>query len=269
MKKNILLILFIHFIVILSAQNNHNELVPNPNFQLSFDEAKFRKVSKDLDLPENVLMLKAREIQQYKDKIAQLNRFDYFQLNAWENCLNTDRKTFATNKANDAYWFFKLSQLDKDGIYCRLKEPLQARRQYEIRIKYRYLAEVEKKNLSRLPALKVWLGSDKYLKISQLIEVGKLFPNRSTRMEDAKRRKIIMEFQQNYGGFYSDDFAETERIPEWQEVKFKYTATGNEQFILLGYFLSKQNKNHLPSNLFCDIDEVSVKLFRTPGTRED
>lgn len=259
---------FVAIFSIAQAQKNTQELIANPKMMLSYDEEKFKQVAKKIDLPDNIMMLKASELLKYKDKILQLNQYDYFKLADWENWISSEEKNFAHGKMNDAYWSFDLLKSDKAGVFTWFKVPLQANQSYEIHIKFRYLAETEKKNLPRLPFIQVMTSKKKSSKINQMTKIGKLYVSKSNRLAEIRRKKIIQEFRANYGGFYPDDFAEPEKISEWQEIKLKYTAKGGEQFLLIGYELSKKAMELLPQSLFCDIDEVSVKLLKNQTTRE-
>jgi hypothetical protein len=221
--------------------------IPNPDFILSYDLAKYQVVYQKLKLPTNIFLASAEDLLGLKSKIAQLSNQNYFMMSDWEALGNASFSYFSREfgKGNQACWHLQAQTNEVVGLGTSLNLPLRAGQTYCLKIKYKLLNDLPNKDkaqanlpigiliTNRQPADYQRLKAQFWLKMPQQPQVS-----------EARRSKILKEFKQNYGGNYGNNFALDESIPEWTEMVYYYTAQGGEDYLAIKYF-ANSNPNTL------------------------
>lgn len=260
----------------LSSSLRAQELLSNPSLVLSIDEALGERVFGKIGNLESILkemkpeevkaqIIKARQaaLETEREKgLLKVNSADFFMIKFWEGREDAKVQSIqiaqVPREVNKGYFKFNLQNYSQ-YIYTKF-EALKRGKTYQITIAYNFTNEVK---LASSEALNIFMTEDSPEEAKDLKALFDLpfISNQKAKIADEKRRKIINDYQKNYGGVFSEDFAQKEAVKTYFEKQFLYKAKGGEQFLTIGriYSAQKKRKSNLSENLECNIYMVSLQ----------
>ncbi|MEO1654811.1 MAG: hypothetical protein AAFU64_14790 [Bacteroidota bacterium] len=254
------------------------ELIPNAKVKLSIDEAKFQTILAKRKIPKSMLMMSAEEMEKVKGQLLGLSSVNFFYIKDWN--FSSDPKTSPeyqhTDSLNDAALLLKLPgdprQKAYDLAWTSLKYPLMAKRKYKLKIRYRLLADLD---------IKASTISDFYPTVFFLPDNGAGQPDWDkpllsypltievkSAQKEHKRKKVLAQFQKEYGGSYDQDFAKDPDFQFWREESFTWKAPRkNIRFVAI-VFQSKSENTAIHQKVSFLVDRISLRPLRLPGRSE-
>lgn len=262
-----LLWIFVWLMGAMSAQAQ-SELIPNPHFVLSPDEAKFERLLSKAMQKTQWMQLTNKEFQEQSYQAYQISRSELFwQVKGWQvppGTLDT-YYFFSPDSAGTAYL-----QLENNAppmpereefAETVLLEALEAGQKYEVKIRFRWHIPQENIPQAFEPSSFV-LAIEKSPQSAKYRSLGKWEPNLEAIRQDKHRIKVVRSFQENHGGYYPADFAQDPEYIEWYEESVIYRAKGGEEKIRLAF--GPKPKEGSPLEVF--VSWVSVKALPRPSS---
>lgn len=264
---------FVTYLNLTQAQ----ELIANPNIHLSIDEelevqilgkiGNMKSVLQTMrmspeDIQKAIKKIVEQQIKEEKGRFRKVRNLhnDFFMIKDWEGREKSENqhiKIIYLEKANKACFRFDLVH-HTQFIFTNFK-PLEKGKDYKITIGYNFSKIPENHKTQPLGIFVSQENPEEAQKLKANFPIPFL-SNQKQKEADKRRKKILEEYQKNYGGSFPENFAQEKKINQYLTQEFIYKAKGGETYLSIGRFIQKKKKfKPLSENLQCSIYWVSLQ----------